>query len=193
MCYEPRVDGKFIGHNGGLEPFPNHSVCFGGWFRAIVNAPNAKVTLKTISYNCPIDSTLSIGKVKFYLTTLERFLNCKIKYIICRQNVHFQIPVNEFHRFFLLTAVRYVNEFPEVINYLFKFRNLSLPKLLIKFDEALDYHKDELKDVKYGNVSAHGLKEQNLWNKEPKQICSLSKVRSKLKARESLRAQQYFF
>lgn len=151
--YVPNVKGKLLKRNGGAVCFNER--CFSGWFYYEFRKVG-KSKFFQICYQCPIDETLSLREVKFYLQQLQRLLKVKIKHIIKKNKIVFFVPVFYKHSHFLLTALRYINEFPEIIKDIFGTSKISISKFLFNFNKAHNQFGSK-KNIKYDNLDGHGV------------------------------------
>lgn len=180
--YIPNVKGKLLKKNGGTICFNGR--CFSGWFYYEFSK-FGKDKFFHICYRCPIDQTLNLREVRFYLQQLQRLLKIKIKHIIKKNEIVFFVPVFYKHSHFLLTALRYINEFPEIIKDTFSASKISISKFLSNFNTAHNKFESR-KDVKYNNLNGHGV--ISPYYKQPR---SFLEARQQFNGERLIRVQSY--
>lgn len=143
----------------GTEKF-NDDICFR-------NLPNCNIN--KIKYLAKKDADISNEVAEFYLSFLKKILKpsytWKWNYTTYEgQNyVEFNIQVvggyNRILMLLFLTAFRNIQEYPEILNEFFKFKDeKNINRLFLTFQQL---HHDACKNIikleKYGNLSGHGL------------------------------------
>ncbi len=120
-----------------------------------------------VIYLIPIDKNLSKDETLFYLNFLDNILDKSIyRYKIIEKSKkfpnHLMLTVQTKgmifkHALLYFTAFRYLDEYPEIVNQLFQFKNIEdYSDLFVKFLKIhFDYKK--IKKVKQGNLEGHGL------------------------------------
>lgn len=126
-----------------------------------------------VEYFCPIDPRIKQDCLKFYLEFLGKFLDSSIySFIINDDNTKVTFMLNckgltKMQTLLYLTSFHYPDEFPEIVELLFKgSSNKSDEELFLLFRKLhQDYYENKVGVKKYDAIIGHGLARTYLYGK----------------------------